>query len=44
MEAVFPGIGRRNVVLNARRINSKIPGNPLILLAIEILKSEKGTS
>ena len=43
MEAVFPNIGSRNVVLNARRINSKIPGNPLILLAIEILQSEKGT-
>ncbi len=44
MEAVFPNIGSRNVVLNARRINRKIPSNPLILLAIEILKSEKGTS
>ena len=44
MEAVFPNIGSRNVVLNATRINRKIPSNPLILLAIEILKSEKGTS
>ena len=38
MEALFPSIGRRKVVLNARRLNSKVPGSQLILLAIELSK------
>jgi hypothetical protein len=38
MEALFPSIGRKKVVLNARRLNSKVPGSQLILLAIELSK------
>ena len=38
VEHDFPIIGRRKVLLNARRISSKIGHPQLILLAIEVVK------